>query len=184
MLDYLVIYDLIYKKKTEQSYTQALTLLAYPLEGLEEAIRYMFLKDVYYRLKNKDKAMECGRLADECATKYFAEQEIIDDKILYIQCEFIKKELLKNGKCNVVISCFVSEEKEGFAVSLERQDYVIKDVTPKELKKLLQERYSGKKREEKYLYYEAIAKKISCQIRETISSELYNDLIISLNRRA
>ena len=184
MLDYKKIYQLIYIDKTIHSYNQALELLKEREIGLEEAIRCLFLKDVYYRLKEKDSAIEYGHLVHNYATKFFEKQEIVDNTILCNQCDIIKRTLLVKGKCDIVFSCFVSETVNIFSIKLQNKDYETKDVLLEDLKKILEEKYGSKTREERYFYYEAVAKKICNQIKDNFSDELYEKLIINISKKA
>ncbi len=74
VINYSKICNLIYFQKTKNSCEIALGLLSEPATGLDEALRYLYMRDASYRLSEKEKVIEYGYLAKQYAKDFFMEK--------------------------------------------------------------------------------------------------------------
>ena len=182
MLNHKEICNLIYKNRTKEACIKALNLLSKSEEGLEEAIRYLYMRDAYFRLKDKEQVAKCGRLVHKYTEQYFKGKKIISEEILYNQCIIIKDRLIYVGKCNISIMAHVGE-KNDFRIILENSDYKENILTPA-LAEEIADKLNNKIEGERFLYYRAILPEIRSFLKTAIAKDLYSEVKINITRAA
>ena len=141
------------------------------------------MRDAYFRLGNKDKVIECGQLANTYAEEFFCSKKILDSINLYNQCMVIKSNLENIGMCDIKINAYIRVQNNTFEIALHK-DKFYKGVLIIASKQEVEEKINYRSREERYLYYKAIADEISQKIKEIIPKNLYGDIIINTSRCA
>lgn len=180
-LDYSEICDLIYEKKSEESLNKALSLLSEPAVGIEEALRYLYMRDACYRLGEKEKVIEYGQLSAKYAEEFFENEIILNCANLQNQCKAILSVLQNSGMSDIEIEACVGEETDTFRLVIKNAE-TCQDILIPELKREIEMKISKRQREERYLYYRAAAGEISGKIRETVSNKLYGEIVIETQR--
>lgn len=181
MIDFCKVCNLIYEDKTKESCLTALELLAVPAYGIEEAMRLLYMRDAYFQLKQKEKVIEYGRLANEYMEDFFKNKNLLDSENLNDQCIEIKDTLLDNDICDIKIEACVQEEKDTFKIVLENPVYN-KGLLTSNLKQEIDVKIGTRRREERYLYYKAVAKELLRKIEEIVPRKLYGKVQININR--
>lgn len=181
MINYTEICRLIYEIKTKDSCTMALALLSEPVIGIEEAIRCLYLKDAYFRLGQKEKVMEYGRLANKCAEDFFSDKKILNTTNLYNQCMAIQANLKKIGKCDIKIDTYIKKTQDVFGVRLDNSE-IYQEVLTSDLRQEIKRKICYRQRDERFWYYKALSREISNNIKEIVASDLYDRIILHINR--
>ncbi len=181
VINHSKICNLIYSQKTKKACAMALDLLSEPATGLDEALQYLYMRDAYYRLGEKEKVKKYGCLAKQCAKKYFHGRNIFDMNNLYNQSVVIRDELENIGICDIEIEIFIKEEIDRFRIILYREEFY-KDILISDLEKELNLKIKNRIRDERYFYYREAADEIVKNIKEIVSPNLYGEVLISISR--
>ena len=183
MLDYGKICALIYEEKSEEECEYALELLKDPQEGMDEILRYLYMKNAYFRLGEKEKIIECGKKEEECFIKYFEKKKVLTDNVLNIQYSAIKQELLKQGECDIIIDAHVSRSDVEMFIGLKKEEKTIEknlltDALQEETRKL----FENKRQEEIYILCRAVVRELQKTVKEKIEENIYHEVILHVSR--
>lgn len=181
MINYSKICNLIYSQKTKDACERALYLLSEPATGLDEALRYLYMRDACYRLGKKEKVIEYGYLAEQYAKEFFYGKNILDINNLYNQSIAIRSKLEDVGICDIEI-CIKVETKIFSIILCKEESYM--NILISELEKEFNLKINNRKRDERYFYYKEAADEIVKSIKEIVSPNLYGSILINTSRSA
>lgn len=185
LFDYREVCNLIYREKTKEACITALELLSNTEQGIGEALRYLYMRDAYKRLGEKEKVIKYGRLSRKYAEDYFQKEIILTNELLHNQCNILKNILLDIGKSDIIMEAFIKRQMNDVRIHLEKNNIIMtKNILADDLLQELERIVNGKMREEQYLYYTAAFKEIYCIIQENIPKDLYSEIVIHITRSA
>ena len=181
MLDYQTIQHLIYEDRSLEACTEALELLSQPQQGLDEAIRYRLMRNAYYRLKDKERVIECGQLSAKYADEYFCDRKILDEEVLAELCKIIEERLVHNGKYNtdikIWIDVWISNKEADLSICLKNSNGdVLEKMQAIELNNALKQEIEHRTKEEWWLYCSAVCQEIRSAIKENVLDSLYKEV--------
>lgn len=180
-MNYSKICNLIYSEKTEEACIIALDLLSKPASGIDEALRYLYMRDASYRLGEKENAIKYGCLMRRCLKDFFDDKKILSTHGLNSLCTIIKNKLECIGTCDISIDIRVKEDKTIFKITLCRDKFCT-DILISDLEREFDSKINNRIRDERYLYYRAVANEISDSIKQLVPSNLYGNVVIHTNR--
>lgn len=184
MLNYQEIYNLIHRDQSAEACKIALDLLSQPQQGLdEEAIRYRLMRNAYFKLKDKEQLIECGRLSAKYADQYFRDRKILDEGCLNELCNIINERLVYHGEnnkdINIWIDIWISDAGTNLCLSLKNSngDVVEKIHVPGLWEEMKQKIDYQRDVIEWWLYYHAACEEIRTVIKENIPDHLYKEVL-------
>ena len=177
------ICQLIYKQKNQEAYKIALDYLNEPQEGIQEILRLLYLKDIYFRLKDKKNVIIYGKLEIEAFLNYSKGRKLLNDKLLKNQCNIIEQKLLTYGKSDIIIEAFVDEKETKIFIFLEQNNgQKIQGIVTKKFEQEVIYLLMKKNREEAYILLRMIVREIDSKIKECIEKNMYDEVKISVSR--
>lgn len=179
VINYSKICNLIYSQKTKNACALALDLLSEPAIGIDEALRYLYMRDACYRLGEKEKVIEYGHMAKQCAKEFFDDNNVLDINNLYNQRAAIKLKLQDIGICD--IEMYINAETNTFRIDLCREKFCL-NILISDLEKEIDSIIRNRIRDERYFYYREAADEIVKNIKEVVSPTLYGRIIVNTSR--
>lgn len=141
------------------------------------------MRNAYFRLKDKERVIECGRLSAEYADRYFRDKEILDGECLNEMCRTIHEWLVHHSKNNmdihIWIDVWISEEGTNLCISLKNSNGgVVEEIQAPGLREEIKQKIDYQRNVvEWWLYYHAACEEIQSAIKENVPDGLYKEVL-------